>query len=484
MKENINKNITLREIDFAKWYTDIITQADLCDYGADIGATKGAIVFRPYSYAIWENIQFFVNKEFKKHKIQNLMMPMLITDQAFSKEKDHIAGFSPECAIVTKVGEKQLGENYIIRPTSEVLFCHHFQRIVKSYKQLPLLYNQWCNVIRWEKTTRPFLRNSEFLWQEGHTVHNNSEEAIEFAKKMINLYAEFVEKKLAIKVILGKKTAHERFAGALDTYTIETMMQDGQALQAGTSHYFGQKFANIFNIKFNNSNNQQEFVYQTSWGISTRLIGALIMAHSDDLGLVLPSNIAPIQLAILNLMPKNEEVNQFVKDIEKILNDSDITYLINDENKSAGFKKSETQIKGVPLMIEIGKNEAETRSLKLVIRHNLEVINFNLNEDKNLVVKIKETLEKIDQDLLSWSKKRFDDNLIEITDFNDYQKIITSHKGYIISPFCGEIECEKTIKEITNTNSRCVPLSKYKEESSCFKCKKENSPWTYFARSY
>lgn len=483
MSKGFNQNITQRNVDFAKWYTNIIKEADLCDYGDDNGSTKGTIIFRPYGYAIWENFQQELNQQFKKNGIQNVMFPMLINEKIFSKEKDHVKGFAPECAVVTQVGQKKLQEPLIIRPTSEVLFGSHFQRIVSSYKQLPLLYNQWVSVIRWEKSTRPFLRNTEFLWQEGHTVHEKDQEAIDFALKMINLYANFVEKFLAIKVIVGKKTIHERFAGALETYTIETMMQDGQALQAGTSHYFGQNFAKIFNIKFSNDKNQQEFGYQTSWGTSTRLIGALIMAHSDDLGLVLPASIAPIKIIILNLLPKNQDVKFIVNDLAKIFNEKYQT-IIDETNKSASYKKSEAQIKGIPLIIEIGQQEVTKKEIKVTSRYNLVSSFISIKDRKALVNEIDQLLLKSNQELLENSLTNFKKNLKEITDFKEYQSLIKIHKGYIIAPFCGDYDCEVEIKSLTNTTSRCVPLVEYKKKAKCFKCQKNNALWTYFARSY
>lgn len=483
MAKNFNQNITLRNVDFAKWYTNVIKEADLCDYGDDNGSTKGTIVFRPYGYALWEMMQKILDQQFKTLGIQNVMFPLLITEKTFALEKEHIKGFAPECAIVTQVGTKKLAEPFIIRPTSEVLFCKHFQRIVKSYKTLPILYNQWCNVIRWEKTTRPFLRNSEFLWQEGHSVHETSEKAIAFTETMIKLYAKFVEQFLAIKVILGKKTIHERFAGALETYTIETMMQDGQALQAGTSHYFGSKFAEIFNIKFTNQLNQQEYIHQTSFGASTRLIGALIMAHSDDLGLVLPAAIAPVKIIILNLFPKDEKVTDLANKLEHLLS-KEYQVQIDDSDKSASYKKSAATIKGIPLIIEVGQDEIVKATIKVTSRHNLKEKLLKINDEKQLLIAIADLLTTSKTDLLKISSDNFAKNLQEVTDFKQYQKLVKTHKGYFIAPFCGDYDCEADIKALTSTTSRCVPLVPYKKNDFCFKCHKSNSPWTYFARAY
>ncbi|MDQ7983164.1 MAG: proline--tRNA ligase [Spiroplasma sp.] len=483
MAKNFNQNITLRTVDFAKWYTSVIKEADLCDYGDDNGSTKGTIIFRPYGYAIWETIQKILNQKFLYLGIENVMFPLLITEKTFTLEKDHIKGFAPECAIVTQVGSKKLVEPFIIRPTSEVLFCRHFQRIVNSYKNLPILYNQWCNVIRWEKTTRPFLRNSEFLWQEGHTAHGDSKEALAFAKTMIQVYANFVEEFLAIKVILGRKTIHERFAGALETYTIETMMQDGQALQAGTSHYFGQKFAEIFNIKFTNDVNQQKYIHQTSFGVSTRLIGALIMAHSDDFGLVLPASIAPIKIIILNLFPRDIKVTKLVNNLSQIFNKEYKTQ-VDDSDKSTSYKRSAATIKGIPLIIEVGQQELEKSIIKVTSRVNLKSIFLKIVDEKKMLAEISKFLNTTKTDLLKISANNFTKNLQEITDFKKYQKLVKTHKGYFIAPFCGDYDCEAQIKTLTNTTSRCVPLVEYKANSTCFKCHKPNAPWTYFARSY
>lgn len=478
-----NKNITPRDIDFAQWYTDVVKQAELCDYGAENGSAAGTIIFRPRGYAIWENMQKILNIEFKKVNVQNVMLPLLISQKWFQMEKDHIAGFAPECALVTKVGNFSLEEPLIIRPTSEVLFCQHFAKIITSYKQLPLLYNQWCNVLRWEKNTRPFLRTSEFLWQEGHTVHNRDVEAQNFALAMIKLYANFVEQQLAIKVIVGIKTAHERFAGAKVTYTIESMMQDGQALQTGTSHYFGQRFAEIFNIKFSNKDNKQEYGYQTSWGVSTRLIGALIMAHSDDLGLVLPPTIAPIQIIILNLAPKNDKVQTVVNKIFTLLNPH-FSIVINNDDKSFSYKKSESQIKGIPLSIAIGIKEVEAQAVKLVSRHNLSTSSVDWNNELILIKRVREVLATINKELLKNSEQKLITNCKAVTTFDEYQILVKTHKGFFITPFCAQIECEKKIKTLTSTTSRCIPLKAYAPPCNCFKCQTPNSAWTYFARAY
>lgn len=483
MSKAFNRNITLRSIDFAKWYTNVIKESDICDYGDRSGSVKGTIIFRPYGYALWENCQQELNFQFKKLGVQNVMFPLLINEKTFALEKEHIKGFAPECAIVTQVGDKKIQEPLIIRPTSEVLFSCHFQKIISSYKNLPLLYNQWVSVVRWEKTTRPFLRNTEFLWQEGHTAHSQEKEAIDFSLKIIRLYAEFVEKFLAIKVILGKKTAHERFAGALETYTIETMMQDGQALQTGTSHYFGQKFANIFDIKFSNVKNEQEFVFQTSWGMSSRIIGALIMAHSDDLGLVLPATIAPIKISILNLVPKDQEVSSFVKKIADILI-KNFNITIDETNKSVSYKKSEAQIKGIPLVIEVGQKELAAQEIKITLRHNLQSSFVSTKNEDKLLATINELLEKNNKELYENSQNNFAEQLKEVVDFKDYQNLVKEHKGYFIAPFCGSYQCEQEIKTLTNTTSRCVPLDEYRPSSACFKCQTQNSAWTYFARSY
>lgn len=481
--EKLNKNITLRSTDFVQWYTDVVKQGELCDYGAENGGAAGTIIFRPRGYALWEKMQTILNQEFLKLDVENVMLPMLISEKVFQVEKDHIEGFAPECATVTKVGNVVLPEPFIIRPTSEVLFCRHFSKIISSYKQLPLIYNQWCSVIRWEKNTRPFLRTSEFLWQEGHTVHNNAIEAQAFTLSIIKLYAKFVEQHLAIKVIIGKKSVYERFAGAKETYTIESMMQDGQALQSGTSHYFGQGFAKVFDIKFTNKDNKQELGYQTSWGVSTRLIGALIMAHSDDLGLVLPPTIASTKIMILNLSPKNADVQEVVKKVNKYLKPHFKT-LVNNDDKSFSFKKSESQIKGIPLTIAIGTKEIENKQIKLVLRHNLSETLISFDDEKQVINTINNLFINMNQELLTKSKNNLKDSLKEVTTFEQYQKLVKTHKGFFIVPFCNQVICEKEIKELTTTVSRCIPLEIYKAPSNCFKCKTPNSVWTYFARAY
>ena len=363
-----NEAITARDVDFAKWYTDVCLKAELMDYSS----VKGFIIYRPYGYAIWENIQNYLDKKFKETGHQNVYMPMLIPQNLLNKEKDHVEGFAPECAVVTKGGLEELDEPCVIRPTSETLFCEHYSKIVKSYRDLPKLYNQWCSVVRWEKTTRPFLRGSEFLWQEGHTVHATKEEAVEETLRMLNIYKNMAANLLAIPMVTGLKT--EKFAGAEATYTIETLMHDGKALQSGTSHYFGQGFAKAFDMKFLNQDNKLEYVYQTSWGASTRLIGATIMVHGDDNGLVLPPRVAPIQVRIIPIRDTEPGVIETAQKLKEELIKKQIRVDIDESQKSPGFKFSEAEMRGIPIRIELGPKDIEKNKCIVVKRNDNQKI--------------------------------------------------------------------------------------------------------------
>ena len=378
------KEITSRDIDFAKWYTDVCKKAELIDYSS----VKGCMIIRPYGYAIWENIQKELDRRFKETGHENVYMPVFIPESLLQKEKDHVEGFAPEVAWVTYGGSEELPERLCVRPTSETLFCEHYANIVKSYRDLPKLYNQWCSVVRWEKTTRPFLRSREFLWQEGHTIHASSEEAKEETLKMLNVYADFCEDVLAIPVIKGEKTEKERFAGAEATYTIEALMYNGVALQSGTSHYFGDGFARAFNMTFMDKDNQEKYVYQTSWGVSTRIIGALIMTHSDDHGLVLPPNIAPIKVTIIPIGKNNTEVLDRSYDIAKTLKLEGITCSIDDSEKTPGFRFAEEEMRGIPVRIEIGPRDLENNTCILVRRDTLEKIEVSLEHVVEEIIKL------------------------------------------------------------------------------------------------
>ena len=348
------EDITSMEVDFAKWYTDIVKKAELCDYSS----VKGCMIVRPYGYAIWENIQHILDAEFKKTGHQNVAMPLFIPESLLQKEKDHVEGFAPEVAWVTHGGSEELEERLCVRPTSETLFCDHYKNIIKSYRDLPKLYNQWCSVVRWEKTTRPFLRTREFLWQEGHTMHETAQDAIEETERILNIYADFCEKDLAMPVVRGKKTDSEKFAGAESTYTIEAMMHDGKSLQAGTSHYFGDNFARAFEIEFQNRENKPQNPHQTSWGVSTRLIGGIIMTHGDDNGLVLPPAIAPIQVIVIPVAQHKEGVIEKAQEVKERLSKQFRTDIDISDN-SPGWKFAQYEMKGVPLRLEIGPKDIE-----------------------------------------------------------------------------------------------------------------------------
>jgi len=375
--------ITSMDVDFAKWYTDIVKKADLVDYSS----VRGCMIIRPYGYAIWENIQKVLNQKFKETGHENVYMPMFIPEGLLNKEKDHVEGFAPEVAWVTHGGNEKLSERLCVRPTSETLFCDHYANIIESYRDLPKLYNQWCSVVRWEKTTRPFLRSCEFLWQEGHTAHATAEEAQEETIRMLNVYADFCEKYLAIPVVKGQKTDKEKFAGAVATYTIESLMHDGKALQSGTSHNFGDGFAKAFGIEFTGKDNKLTNVHQTSWGVSTRLIGAIIMVHGDDSGLVLPPNIAPIQVALIPIAQHKEGVLDKCREVKEML--SDFTVKIDDSDKSPGWKFAEYEMKGVPLRIELGPKDIENNQAVLVRRDTREKKVVSLD---NIAEEVKEML--------------------------------------------------------------------------------------------
>ena len=415
-----NEKITKRDEDFAAWYTDICKAADLVDYSS----VKGSMIIRPYGYAIWEQMVDVLDKEFKKLGHQNVQMPMFIPESLLNVEKDHVEGFAPEVAWVTHGGSNLLEERMCVRPTSETLFCDHFKKIVKSYRDLPVLYNQWCTIVRWEKTTRPFLRSREILWQEGHTLHATEEEARKETLQMLRVYEDFQRNYLAMPVIVGKKTDKEKFAGAVETYTIEAMMYDGVALQNGTSHYFGQVFAEAFGIKFLNKDNKLETPYQTSWGCTTRMIGGLIMTHSDDAGLVLPPKIAPIKIAIIPIKV-TDSVNECIESLKSQLDESNITYMVDTSDKSAGFKFAEAEVKGYPIRVEIGPRDLENNSVTLVRRDTLEKITVATTD---VIEKIKFLLEDIQTNLYNHALKRRDEMIYNL---NTYEELTEMSKKLV-----------------------------------------------------
>jgi len=467
--------ITSRDENFADWYTDIIKQADLVDYSS----VKGSMIIRPYGYAIWENIQSVLDKEFKRLGHQNLQMPMFIPESLLNVEKEHVKGFAPEVAWVTHGGSEPLEERMCVRPTSEVLFCDHFKKIIKSYRDLPLLYNQWCTIVRWEKTTRPFLRSREILWQEGHTMHATEQEAREETKRMFKVYEDFQKNYLALPVIVGRKTEKEKFAGAEETYTIEAMMYDGVALQNGTSHYFGQGFAKAFGIEYLDKDNKLVNPYQTSWGVTTRMIGAIIMTHSDDNGLVLPPKIAPIKVVLIPI-GKDEKVMDTIKNLKEKLEGKEITSIIDDSEKSPGFKFAEAEVKGYPIRLELGARDLEAGLVTLVRRDTLEKIQIPL---ENVTIKIEELLENIQENLYNRALERRNTMLYEANTYEDFKNIAMNKPGFIKINWCGNMACEEKIKEETGLKSRCI-LEEEQPDGNCVVCGNSGKHKIYFGKQY
>ena len=471
------KEITSRDVDFAQWYTDVCKKAELIDYSS----VKGCMIIRPLGYAIWENIQRELDRRFKETGHQNVCMPMFIPESLLQKEKDHVEGFAPEVAWVTHGGVEELPERLCVRPTSETLFCEHYANIVKSYRDLPKLYNQWVNVVRWEKTTRPFLRSREFLWQEGHTVHATKEEAMEETIKMLNVYANFCEEILAIPVVKGEKTEKEKFAGAENTYTIEALMYDGVALQSGTSHYFGDNFARAFNMKFMDKDNQEKYMYQTSWGMTTRIIGAMIMTHSDDHGLVLPPNIAPTKVVIIPIGKDNEEVNAKAIEIARDLKERGISVDIDNSNKSPGFKFSENEMKGIPVRIEIGPKDIENNLCVLCRRDTLEKNHVEL---KDACKEVEKLLADIQRDMYDRAKARRDSKTKSVLTVDEMKASIEEENGFIKAYWCGNRECEEKVKEIAGVTSRCIPFDEDNKDGKCCVCGKDAEHLVYWGKQY
>ena len=462
--------------DFAKWYTDVVKKAELCEYTS----VKGCMVIRPYGYAIWENIQHIMDSMFKATGHENVCMPMFIPESLLEKEKDHVEGFAPEVAWVTHGGSEKLEERLCVRPTSETLFCEHYANIVHSYRDLPKLYNQWVSVVRWEKTTRPFLRTREFLWQEGHTIHATAEEAQEETIRMLNVYAEFCEKYLAMPVVKGVKTAKERFAGAEDTYTIEALMHDGKALQSGTSHYFGDGFAKAFDIQFTGKDNKLHHPFQTSWGTTTRLIGAIIMTHGDDNGLVLPPAVAPIQLVIIPIASHKEGVLDKANELKNKLA-SVCRVKLDDSDNSAGWKFSEYEMKGVPLRLEIGPKDIENNRCVVVRRDNGEKIFVSLDE---LEAKIPELLEAVRDGLYQKAIDRRAAMTFTARDYAELKDIADNKPGFIKAMWCGDRECEDKLKDELGITSRCIPFEQEHLSDTCVCCGKPAKHMLYWGKAY
>lgn len=468
--------ITDMEQDFPQWYTDVVKKADLVDYSS----VKGCMIIRPYGYAIWELMQKELDSRFKKTGHENIYMPMFIPESLLQKEKDHVEGFAPEVAWVTHGGDNELQERLCVRPTSETLFCDHYKNIIHSYRDLPKLYNQWCSVVRWEKTTRPFLRTTEFLWQEGHTAHATAEESEEETIKMLNVYADFCAQTLAIPVIKGEKTAKERFAGAKSTYTIESLMHDGKALQSGTSHNFGDGFAHAFEIQYTDQNNELKYVHQTSWGVSTRLMGAIIMVHGDNSGLVLPPAIAPIQVIIVPIAMHKDGVKEKAFEINEKLSKS-VRVKSDLTDKSPGWKFSEYEMKGVPVRLEIGPKDIEKNQAVLVRRDTGEKITVSL---ENIEKEILALLDEIQKNLYEKAKQNRDSKTYTAKNMEEFEKILNETPGFIKAMWCGDRACEDAIKEKTGATSRCIPFEQEKLDDVCVCCGKKAKHMLYWGRAY
>ncbi len=459
------EQITNMEVDFAKWYTDVVTKAELIDYSG----VKGLMILRPYGYAIWENIQKVLDEKFKEKGHENVAMPLLIPESLLQKEKDHVEGFAPEVAWVTHGGSEKLAERLCIRPTSETLFCEHWGHVVHSWRDLPKLYNQWCSVLRWEKTTRPFLRGREFHWQEGHTLHATAEEAVAETMQQLEVYADFCENWLAMPVIRGRKTKKEQFAGAEATYTVECMMHDRKALQSGTSHYFGDGFAKAFDITFTDKNNQLSYPHQTSWGLSTRIIGGLIMTHGDNSGLVLPPKIAPLQVVVIPIAMHKEGVKEKAEELVGRLKAAGIRVKIDTSENSPGWKFAEYEMKGVPLRIEIGPKDIENAQCVAVRRDNGEKTSLSLSE---LESKTKELLDAVQKGLFDRAKRNLEENTFDAVTAEEIKGIIETKGGFVRTKWCGDTECELKLKEYAGVSSRCMPLEQDGKTGVCPVCGK------------
>ena len=477
MAEIQNKEIIRRDENFADWYTSIVKKADLVDYTN----TKGSMIIRPLGYAIWENIVDVLDKEFKKLGHVNVQMPMFIPESLLNIEKEHVEGFAPEVAWVTHGGSEELQERLCVRPTSETLFCEHYKKIIKSYRDLPILYNQWCTIVRWEKTTRPFLRSREILWQEGHTMHATKEEAMEETLRMLKVYEDFQRDYLAIPVIVGEKTEKEKFAGADKTYTIEAMMYDGYALQNGTSHYFGDHFAKAFGIEFLDKDNKLKTPYQTSWGVTTRMIGSLIMVHGDDQGLVLPPKIAPTKVMIIPIGKINDENKAYVKakEIEENLKNAGITCDIDETDKSAGYKFAEAEVKGYPIRLEIGTRDLENGECTLVRRDTREKITCKLEDIESSIPTLLDTIQK---DMYDRALERRNSMLYEAKTYDELKEC-AEKPGFSKINWCGNYECEAKIKDELGLKSRCI-IEDEKADGPCAVCGKEAKHKIYFGKQY
>ncbi len=475
-KEKMVTAITSMKEDFAQWYTDVVKKAELIDYSS----VRGCMILRPNGYAIWENIQKELDARFKATGVENVYMPLFIPESLLQKEKDHVEGFAPEVAWVTQGGGEKLQERLCVRPTSETLFCDLYSNIVQSYRDLPKLYNQWCSVVRWEKTTRPFLRSMEFLWQEGHTAHATAEEAEERTIQMLNIYADFCEQVLAIPMIKGKKTDKEKFAGAHSTYTIEALMHDGKALQSGTSHNFGDGFARAFDIQYTDKENKLQYVHQTSWGMSTRIIGAIIMVHGDDSGLVLPPRIAPTQVMIIPIAQKKPGVLEKAAELKERLA-SVCRVGLDDSDKTPGWKFSEYEMRGIPVRVEIGPKDIEAGQCILARRDTGEKITVSLDNIENEVTAL---LDRIQADMLEKATKHRDSHTYTATSMEELGRIVNETPGFVKAMWCGDEACENKIKEEYSVTSRCMPFEQEHIDDKCVCCGKPAKTMVYWGKAY
>ena len=469
--------ITSMDVDFAQWYTDVVIKAELIDYSS----VKGCMVIKPAGYAIWENIQKELDARFKATGVENVYMPMFIPESLLQKEKDHVEGFAPEVAWVTHGGLEPLQERMCVRPTSETLFCDFYAREIESYRDLPKLYNQWCSVVRWEKTTRPFLRSREFLWQEGHTAHATAEEAEERTIQMLNVYADFCEEVLAIPVIRGRKTDKEKFAGAEATYTIESLMHDGKALQSGTSHNFGDGFAKAFGIQYSDKNNQLQYVHQTSWGMTTRMIGAIIMVHGDDSGLVLPPRIAPVQVTVIPIQQRKEGVLEKAEELRAALAEAGIRVKTDASDKSPGWKFSEQEMRGIPLRVEIGPKDIANNQAVLVRRDTREKTVVAL---ENLAEETARLLDTMQAEMLKRATEHRDAHTYAARTYEEFRELIETRPGFVKMMWCGDEACENKVKEDTSATSRCMPFAQEELGDTCPVCGKKAKAMVYWGKAY
>ena len=469
--------ITSMDEDFAQWYTDIVKKAELSSYTS----VKGCMVIRPYGYAIWEQMQHILDETFKETGHENVCMPMFIPESLLEREKDHVEGFAPEVAWVTYGGLNPLQERLCVRPTSETLFCDFYKDEIQSYRDLPKVYNQWCSVVRWEKETRPFLRSREFLWQEGHTAHATAEEAEARTQQMLNVYADFCEQVLAIPVVKGRKTDKEKFAGAEATYTIEALMHDGKALQSGTSHNFGDGFAKAFGIQYTDKDNKLKYVHQTSWGMTTRLIGALIMVHGDDSGLVLPPKIAPVQVDVIPIMQNKDGVLNKAYEVKEALVKAGLRVKVDDTDKKPGWKFSEQEMRGIPVRVEMGPRDIEAGQAIIVRRDTREKTTVAI---ESLAEEIKNILDKMQTEMLERARTHREAHTYVATNYDEFKDVVANKPGFVKAMWCGDQACEDKIKEETTATSRCMPFEQEHLSDVCVCCGRPAKKMVYWGKAY